>query len=77
MGLKKYALNLLIAGDQFLNAGADGYPDETISSRCARQYGKHWYWTGLGKILEWLDPGHLRGAIESEKNSLHEPPELR
>lgn len=76
-GTRKWLLNVLIGFDQLVNALIWGYPDETISSRAGRGYGKHWYWTWLGKVLNWLDPNHVVDAVKHEKDDSHAPPELR
>ena len=70
-GWRVYVMNLLIAMDQF------GMPDETISSRCGRGSGKRWYWTLLGRILDFIQPGHIEKALETERERLHEPASLR
>ncbi len=76
IGFKKYILNVLIGIDQLANALLGGEPDETISCRCARGQGK-WYWRVLGRFLEWLDPGHLQKAYNSELNRNHLPFQLK
>jgi len=64
--LGKYLLNVLIAIDQLGNAILLGHPDETISSRAAKR--SHiWGWHQLGRFLEWIDPGHLKDAIELDE----------
>ena len=75
--LKGYALNVILGVDQLANCVIGGHQDETISSRCGRRYGTNWFWTGMGITLNWLDPGHIQRAVESEKERLHEPEELR
>ena len=76
-GWRVYVMNLLIAMDQFWNAFMGGMPDETISSRCGRGSGKRWYWTLLGRILDFIQPGHIEKALESDRERLHEPASLR
>ena len=39
--MKRYALNILIAVDQFFNAILLGSPDETMSSRMGKHLAKH------------------------------------
>lgn len=78
--LKRRALNLLIALDQFLfcliTLGA-GHPDETLSAAAWR-----WETEGrrIGKVLRplidrlfWFDPSHCAGAFMAErrKDQLH------
>lgn len=75
-GWRPYLLNLLIGIDQFFNSILGGAPDETISSRCARGQ-KRWYWRLLGGLLNTIQAGHCAVALESEKERLHEPAELR
>lgn len=73
--LAQYLWNLLISLDQFLNALMGGDPDETVSSRCARilhtfaESGTRapWFWHKLGRILEFLDPGHLKRSLEKDE----------
>ena len=77
LGWRTYAINLLVAIDQFLNAFMGGMPDETISSRCARGSGKRWYWTLLGRILDFIQPNHIEKALEHERERLHKPASLR
>lgn len=66
--LKLYFLNLLIAIDQLGNTLLGGDPDETISSRAAKNQRKK-HWRILGYILEWLDPGHLRKSFKADEGS--------
>lgn len=63
---RRYLWNILIAIDQLGNAFLAGDPDETISSRAAKRC-HLWGWSHLGRILEWLDPGHLKRAIEPDE----------
>jgi hypothetical protein len=72
-GFRKYILGLLVGIDQLFNAMLGGGPDETISSRCARGYGRYWYWTWLGKLLNKLVSGHIQKALETEINDDHKP----
>ena len=72
-GLKLYVIGFLIALDQLGNAIIGGAPDETVSSRCARGYGKAWYWTVLGKLLNWMDPNHIQDALAHEQDDSHKP----
>ncbi len=64
--IRRYALNVLIALDQLANAILLGDPDETISSRAA----KHAHvcgWNILGRILDAIDPGHLKRTREADE----------
>jgi hypothetical protein len=64
--IRRYIVNILISIDQLLNAILGGDPDETISSRAAKSpHLPHWYW--LGRILEAIDPGHMRRALEADE----------
>ena len=71
--MKRYFLNVLVGLDQWVNTWIGGSPDETISSRCARGYSKHWYWKWLGRVLNWLDPNHIQDALDHEKEGAHDP----
>ena len=63
---RRYLWNVLIAFDQLANAILFGDPDETISSRAAKRC-HLWGWRQLGHFLEWLDPGHLKRALEPDE----------
>lgn len=64
--LVRYIWNVLIAIDQLGNALAGGDPDETLSSRAAKaSYGSGWW--RLGRILEAIDPGHLKASVEHDE----------
>jgi hypothetical protein len=76
-GWKTYIYRNLLAIDQAYNVLLGGYADETISSRCARGFGKKWYWTWLGTFLNWLQADHIQAALESERAHSHLPIELR
>lgn len=78
-----YGKSVLIAFDQLVNALADGWPDETLSSRA-------WRWSVSGKrdwprkiidTLFFLDrdagKGHCELSCESERLGRQLPPELR
>jgi len=58
--------NLLIAVDQLGNAYLGGDPDETISSRAAKQTHKRG-WDKLTRFLDWIDPGHAGRALEVDE----------
>ena len=74
---KKWLLNLLISIDQLGNTILGGSPDETISARAGRYRGKVWYWTGLAKVLNWIEPRHVEKAIQSEVERTQYPPAYR
>lgn len=74
--MKEYLRRVLIGLDQFGNTLIGGMPDETISSRVARNKEK-WYWRPLYKALDWLQPNHCERSAEEERAHLHEPPALR
>ena len=76
-GWRSYMLNVLIGVDQLGNALLGGMPDETISSRCGRGAGRYWYWRFLGRLLNWIQPGHIQMAMASEREHIHEPETLR
>ena len=56
--MSHYLWNVLVGIDQLVNAILGGDPDETISSRCAKNQHKP-TWRALGAMLEFVDPGHL------------------
>jgi len=66
--LRKYARNLLVALDQFVNAVLGGDPDETISSRAAKRPDV-WYWAALGWVIERISPGHLARSVENDEGA--------
>jgi len=68
--LGKYAINLLIAIDQLVNAILLGDADETISSRLGKNYPK------LSKVVNFIffwDKSHCQEAIEEDegKNAIN------
>lgn len=67
-----YFINILISLDQLGNVLLGGHPDETISSRCAKNQDK-WYWYTLGLILEFIHPGHLEWSIEYDEGKKFTP----
>ncbi|AWD93102.1 TPA_inf: hypothetical protein gp_17 [Marinomonas phage YY] len=75
---ERYFWNILIAIDQLANALIFGDPDETISSRAAKRQHKRG-WRALGRVLEWLDPGHLAKTREDDEggNAAFAPPPTR
>lgn len=64
--LVRYIWNILIALDQLLNALLFGDPDETVSSRAAKNL-HLWHWDMLARFLEWIDPGHMARAVEKDE----------
>lgn len=64
--VKRYFWNLLIALDQLANAILFGDPDETISSRTAKNQ-DHWFWVRLGRVLERFDKNHMQKTIEHDE----------
>ena len=62
----RYFWNVLISLDQLGNVLIGGDPDETISSRCAKNQHKLG-WRLLGDFLEWVDPGHLQKSLELDE----------
>jgi len=60
--LKKYLFNILIAGDQFLNAALGGSPDECLSTRAYDHYPR------LAVVINWLfrNPDHCKHSAENE-----------
>jgi len=64
--IKRYFINILISLDQFINTLLGGDPDETLSSRAAKN--SHMLgWHQLGLFLEWIDPGHLKQYVEHDE----------
>lgn len=66
--LRKYAFNVLVAIDQFVNAVLGGDPDETLSSRAAKRADQPG-WKQLCWLLEKIDPGHLDKSREDDEGS--------
>lgn len=64
--MKAYLWAVLISLDQFANTVLGGHPDETISTRVARNRDKP-YWRVVAWFIELIDPGHLDAAEEPEK----------
>jgi hypothetical protein len=64
--LWRYLLNIAIAADQLLNAILFGDPDETVSSRAAKNASRHG-WRQVCRFLEWIDPGHLKRSLEPDE----------
>lgn len=60
--------NILIGLDQLLNAWAGGDPDETLSSRAAKRLHQRG-WNFLGRILEKIDHGHMKKALEPDEGA--------
>lgn len=66
--MKKYLWNLVIALDQFGNALAGGYPDETISSRLGKAERRgHFAACVLCKFLHLFDRHHCAKNIEEDE----------
>lgn len=66
--MRRYIWNVLIALDQLLNAILGGDPDETVSSRAAKNL-HLWHWDVLARFLEWIDPGHMKRALEPDEGA--------
>lgn len=73
------AKKILIALDQLLNAVCNGWPDETLSSRCWRwdMEGKRTWPRKLIDGLFFWDANHCRESFESERIGRQLPPRLR
>lgn len=72
--MKRYALNLLIALDQFVNAILGGAPDRTISYRCY-DHRDHWAGAAAVKLIDWIfrffgEKDHCRTVWESGDNQV-------
>lgn len=64
--IRRWLGNVAVAFDQLGNAMLGGDPDETISSRAAKAaHGSGWW--RLGRLLEAIDPGHLKSAREADE----------
>ena len=61
-------MNVLVAGDQFVNVIFGGLPGETISAHWGRmaKQGKEIGILGA-EVLNEIQPGHTDGAIEHDK----------
>jgi hypothetical protein len=59
----KYILNILVSIDQLINTLAGGSPDETISSRLARNYPNSFLTKLIDKIFFW-DESHCQKYLE-------------
>lgn len=76
--MRGYIYNFLIGLDQFANSILGGAPDETISSRVGRaRTNGHWMGKFMCWWLDWLDPGHCKDAIQSERDHQHLPKDLQ
>lgn len=64
--MRRWFWNVLIAVDQLGNALLGGDPDETLSSRAAKNLHLP-HWALLGRFLEWIDPGHLQKSLEKDE----------
>lgn len=66
--MKRYAFNLLIALDQLVNAMLAGDPDETVSSRAAKdaKRGRRWACI-LCRILHIVDRNHCEKSVETDE----------
>jgi len=67
MSVKKYLINICIAFDQFINTLLGGDPDETISSRLGKFKDQVALYAWLCLLLDYIDPGHCRKAIEPDE----------
>ena len=72
-----YLLRVAIAFDQLVNALLNGYPDETMSSRCWRLSERYWYAKVMRVIIDALfrftGPDHCKRSFESENSRKHAP----
>ncbi len=65
--MKQWAWNVLVAIDQLGNALTGGDPDETISSRSAKQRASCRFCRFLCRLLDRVDPGHCDKSVESDE----------
>lgn len=80
--MRHYALQVLIALDQLVNALLGGWADETLSSRAWRMEVKGRPWGRVMRplidVLAWpFEHDHCRLSFESERTQRQHPPELR
>lgn len=72
MSIKTYTVNVLIGIDQLANTLINGYPDETLSSRCYRNSKKYWYANAARICLDFVfrpfGKEHCKTSYESELN---------
>ena len=66
--VKRYTWNVLVSLDQLVNTVFGGDPDETMSSRIAK-YQHIGFCRWLGRLLEAIDPGHLKDSLEQDEGS--------
>lgn len=72
-------LQILIAFDQFINALAGGWADETFSCRCFRNRNKpewRWRWKLVDRIFFW-QKDHCKTSFMAEFERKQLPPEFR
>ncbi|WP_439257121.1 DNA helicase UvrD [Lonepinella sp. BR2271] len=83
MPIKEWLKQILIAVDQFFNAMAFGYADETISCRCYRNFvleqDKRLRWRLMYHLVNGLffDRNHCRDAYFSEIERKQYPSHFR
>lgn len=67
-GVSRYALNVLIAIDQLVNAILFGDPDETLSSRIGKNAEKgHKFSIFMSKVLDWFEKDHCKKSMEYDE----------
>lgn len=68
MAVKDYAIRVLIAFDQLVQACLrSGLPGQTISARAGKAARRSRAWgCVLCRFLDWLDPDHCEGAIAGD-----------
>lgn len=79
MNLRHWLKQVLVALDQFVNALAGGWADETLSARCWRLRGQA-VWGVLRMVVDavfFFDKNHCEEAYRSEVLRLQCPPEVR
>lgn len=79
--MKAWALQVLIALDQLVNATLRGWADETLSSRAHRMRVKGhpvWGWTaGAIDLLFFWQDNHCEQSYRDELARRQSPPEVR
>ena len=71
-----YFRQVAVAADQFCNALAGGWADETFSSRCYRCYPR------TARCIDFIaallgDKEHCKNSFLSERTRIYLPPEMR
>jgi len=72
-----YVHRVLVAGDIFTNVVLGGYPDETISSRCARAaFAGKWWGIWMSGFLNLFQADHGAKAMAGDEERAENVEEL-